>query len=340
MTIRTTRRTIRLSSIIFSCAMATALSTAAVTVYAQKPTGLPNGYPNRPIRIVVGFIAGGGVDIVMRVFAQQMSESWSNTVVVENRPGSSSAIAMGVVANAPADGYTILGGTNSAIYSMLLGTTPYDMLKVYDPVVKLTSQAYLLLVGSTLPVNSVKELIAYAKARPGQVSFASSGVGSPSHLGMELFKSTVGMPAVHVPYKGIPQALADMVSGQITMSFGLLISALPQVKSGRLKALAITSLHRSQLLPDVPTIAETAAPNFELTGEYGLYVPKGTPPAIVLALNKEGARIMQSPIMKERLASDGAEPAAPNSPTQYRESLAKTIKVLGDFIKTSGFKGE
>ncbi len=308
--------------------------------YAQKPLKLPGNYPDKAIRIVVGFAPGGGVDIVMRAFALQLSESWKSTVVVENRPGAGSAIAMNVVANATADGYTILGGTTSAVYNMLLGKVPYDMLKVYVPVVKMSSQAFLLLAGPTLPASSVKELIAYAKSKPGGLSYASSGIGTSSHLGMELFKSLTGMPAVHVPYKAIPQALPDMISGQISMAFGLLVSALPQVKNGRLKALAVATPNRSQLLPDLPTVSEAGISNFELTTEYGLFVPAGTPLSIILALNKESTRIMNTPEMKERLAADGAEAAPSNSPVEYKESLARSISVLTKFIKSSGFKAE
>ncbi len=330
----------KIYSISYSAIIIGALVFHTSLACAERPSNLPGGYPNKPIRIVVGFPPGGGVDIIMRVFAQQLGEEWANSVIVENRPGASSAIAMGVVANATPDGYTMLGGTTSVIYNMLLGTVPYDILKVYTPVVKLSSQAYLLLVSPSLPVNSVKELIAYAKSKSGGITYASSGVGSPSHLGMELFKSIVGVNAVHVPYKGVPQALPDMISGQITMAFGLVVSALPQVKNGRLKALAVAASRRSQLLPDVPTLAEAGVANFELTGDYGLYVPAGTPSAIVLALNKESTRIMNLPAMKERLAAEGSEAAPANSPAEYRDSLARTISVLGKFIKTSGFKAQ
>jgi tripartite-type tricarboxylate transporter receptor subunit TctC len=312
-----------------------ALLLVAPKIQAASPVP---GYPNKAVRIVVGYPAGGGIDILMRLLAQELAQAWASPFVVENRPGAAGAVALQFVSNAAPDGHTILADGLPIVYGTVWGSL--DVFKSFVPVVRVSTQNYLLLLSPSVPVSSVKELIAYAKARPDSLTYASSGVGSPSQVGMELLKWMAGMPAMHVPYKGVPQALTDMMSGQVSMTFGLLISSAPQVKAGKLKAIAVTAQRRSELFPDLPTMAEAGLPNFELTGEYALYVPAGTAAPVVSALNRETNNIIATPAVKERFAANGADPAPPNTPAEFQESLRRNIGLLREFSAKTGFKAE
>ncbi|MFM9972458.1 MAG: tripartite tricarboxylate transporter substrate binding protein [Burkholderiales bacterium] len=287
------------------------------SAHAQPFTGT---YPTRPIRIVLGIAPGGGTDIVSRAVGQKLTERWSKSVVVDNRPGASGAIAFDIVAQAAPDGHTLYIGTLSNVVSAtLLKLVTYDTRKAYAPVVQMTVQPYLLIVIPSLPVKTVKDFIAYARANPDKLNYASSGNGTVSHVGMELLKSQTGITIQHIPYKGVSVGLVDMIGGQIHSMLGSALTVSYHVKSGRLRALGVSSLKRSQAWADLPTIAESGVPGFEASNSHSVFAPAGTPATIVLALNTEINRIMRTTEMTAKLAADGAEPVAGNTPEEFRK---------------------
>ena len=319
---------------------ATSVLMAGWMTVAHGQRQAPSGYPNRPIRLLIGLPAGGAIDVFMRDFGQRLTERWGQSFIIDNRPGASGLIAMDAVAKAPPDGYTLLAGTNIVVTNMLLGKVPYDIRKVFAPIIRLTSQPYLLIANNQLPANSMSELIAVAKSKPGTLNYASSGVGAASHLGMELLKYMAGVDIVHVPYKGIPQGITDMLSGRIDMIFSITITAVPLIKSGKVKVLGVTTVQRSQLLPDVPTIAESGVSGFSLSTDYSLFAPAGTPADISDLINRASAQVMASPEMKKRLEADGSEAAPPNTPAEFRKTIDQDIVQLEKFIKASGYKAD
>jgi tripartite-type tricarboxylate transporter receptor subunit TctC len=296
-------------------------------------------YPTKPVRLIVGLAPGGALDLFMREIAQKLSARWGHGVIVENRAGASGLLAMDAVAKASPDGSTLLAGTNAVVTQMLLGKSPYDPRKAYAPIVRLSSQSYILIVNNSVPVNSVRELLVLGKSKPGAMSYASSGTGAASHLGWELIKFMSGTDMMHVPYKGLAQAMPDLLSGQVQMMFSIGILSNPFIKSGKVKALATTGRERSKSYPDLPTVAESV-PGFSITSDYSLYTTAGTPPEIVELINRAGAQIMETPEMKKRLEADGSEPASPNTPAEFRKSIEQDIVMLDKFIKASGFKAE
>ena len=312
----------------FSCGFAS-------LVEAQS---LPPGYPNKPIRLLVGNAPGGGIDITARVVAQKIGEKWGRSFVVDNRPGASGVIALDLTQQAAADGYTFLVTSGSLIASaMAQKKVPYDVRVAYAPVTQLTSLYYLLLINPALPVNSVKALIAYGKSKPGALNYGSSGVGGAGHLGGELLSSMTGIPMVHVPYKGGGPVLADLISGQIQLGFTSTISAVPHMRSGRLKGLAVTGAKRAQAFPDLPTIAEAGVPGFELTNWYGLFGPAGTPPAIVTVLHRDISQSLDSAEMQAVFTNDGAQAAPSVSPEAFRRVLAKEVDNWQRIVNLPGF---
>lgn len=315
------------------------LTCAAALAHGEP---LPKGradYPNKPIRILAGIPPGGGVDIVARAVAQKLSERWGQSVLVDNRTGAGGAIAMELAAQAGADGYTLLAGSVGTIASATpLKKVAFDTRKAYAPILQMNSQPYVLAIEPSLPVNSVRELIAYAKNKPGALNYASTGVGSTSHLGMEFFKSVAGVDIVHVPYRGLGPAMIDVISGQIQLLFGAAIIITPNVRSGKLRALAVGSLRRSRAYPELPTISESGLPGFEWGNSYALFAPAGTSPAIVRALNREVGEIVNLPDVQKKLAADGVEPAAPNSPREFTDLFAREVVKVEKFLRTSGIK--
>lgn len=292
-------------------------------------------YPVRPIRVIVPFPAGGNADILARIMAQKMSEAWKQNVVVDNRAGAAGIIGAEAVAKSAPDGYTLLMGTtgtqttNPAVYSKL----PYDSLRDFAPVSNFADSPFLLVAHPSLPVRTVKEVIALAKARPGQLHYASFGPGSSAHLVGEMLRSTTRIEIVHVAYKGGPPALADLIGGHIEMMFNLLPIVVPHVKSGRLRAIAVTASKRAPALPDVPTFAEAGIPDFEAGSWYGVLAPAGTPKEIIAKLSSEISRILSLADVRQRLAAEGAEPIG-NTPEQFaeqiRRDLARWAKIARD----------
>ncbi len=292
-------------------------------------------YPARPIRFVVAFPPGGTTDLLARTIGQRLGDTFNQQVIVDNRGGAGGNIGTDIVAKALPDGYTILMGSVGplAINGSLMGKLPFDPLRDFAPITLSDATPNVLVVHPSLAANSVKEFIALAKARPGRVIFASSGLGTPAHLAGELFNSMAGVKMVHVPYKGGVAALIDLMAGQVQLMFSTMPPALPHVKTGRLKALAVTSARRSPTMPELPTISEAALPGFEAITWHGVLVPAGTSKAIVSKLHGEIVKILRSPEVKERLAAQGAE-AVSNTPEQFaayiRSETVKWAKVVRD----------
>ena len=310
----------------------------SVSVHAQV-TQLTSNYPSKPVRLIVPNTPGGGIDITARLVAQKLAERFGRPFVVDNRAGAGGIIAMELVARANPDGYTLLVGTGTTMATATaLKKVDFDTRNAYVPVVEMISQPYLLTVAPAFPVATVKELIAYAKSRPGTINYASSGVGSGSHMGLELFKYTAGVDMVHVPYKGLAPAMIDVTGGQIQLLFGAAITLAPFVKSGRLKALAVGSARRSPSYPDLPTIAESGLPGFERSNSYSLFATAATPAAVVASVNREVGAIFKLPEVQDKLAAEGAEAAAPNSPAEFKAKYAAEVAVWEKFFKTTGIK--
>ena len=301
---------------------------------AQAPA-----YPTKPIRLVVPFPAGGATDILAREVAKHLTDAWGQSVVVDNRPGAGGNIGSELVAKAAPDGYTLEMGTvgTHAINASLYSKMPYDHVRDFVPVILVAGVPNVLEVNPALPVNSVQELIAYAKANPGKLNFASSGSGTSIHLSGELFKVMAGVQMTHVPYKGSAPALQDLLGGQVQLMFDNLPPSLPQIKAGKLRALAVTSAGRAPALPDTPTVAEAGLPGFEASSWFGVLAPAGTPPEIVNKLNAEIAKWLASPGAKEKLANVGANIAGGTPEDFARHIQAETAK-WAKVVKESGAK--
>ena len=315
---------------------------AAIALVALAAgTALAQAYPTRPLRIVVPFAAGAGVlDIMARLVGQHLGASLGQQVVIENRPGAGGNVGAEVVAKAEPDGYTLLMGNTALVVSpYLYARLPFDPLKDFVPVTLVNSAPLLLVVNPQVPVQSVAELIAYAKARPGQLNYGSGGIGSTPYLSTELLKSMTGIDVVHVPYKGGAPALADLVAGQLTFMIENVPGTMPFVKSGKLRALAITSAERSPLAPDVPTMAEAGVPGYEMVGWNGIFVAKGTPSEIVAKLSAELTKVLRLPDVKEQMAALGAVPGG-DSPQAFGAFVNAESMRWGKIIKEKGIKPE
>ena len=314
------------------------LSCVAVTASAQQRTTDSSTYPNRPVRVVVGVSPGGGLDSITRLVAQKVGERMGQTFVVDNRPGAASTIAMKIVADAPADGYTLMSGTKTAILNDVLGKVPFDMAKAYTPVAHMTTQIYVLVVNPAMPVKSINELLAYAKSKPGALNYGSAGTGSIQHVGMELFKSMAAVKMEHVPYKGGGTAIIDLLSGQIQLMPSVTTTVAPHLKTGKLRAIAVTSKQRIEIYPELPTVSESGVPGFELTNIYALYAPARTPDRIVVQLNREVGRAMNMPEMKKILDADGVQVPPQSNPEEFKDTVVKELRLWKKFIMHSKLK--
>jgi tripartite-type tricarboxylate transporter receptor subunit TctC len=290
--------------------------------------------------MLVGFPPGGSADILARAVAHKMTEAWNQQVVVDNRPGAAGTIAAAAVAKSPPDGYTILMAAlaSQSIAPSLFKSLPYDSERDFSAVSNVAELALVLVVNPSLPVKSVKDLIALAKARPGQLNYGSGGTGSSQHLATELFSMQAGVKMVHVPYKGSPLALADLIAGQTVLSIDNPTTVLPQVKAGKLRALAVSSSRRWPAVPELPTIAEAAGlPGFEVIGWFGVVAPAGTPIDIVAKLNGEIGRILKLPDVKQRLSEQGAE-AAPSTPQQFAALIRSDMQKYAKVVQATGMQ--
>jgi len=311
-----------------------ALAAAIAPAAAQQ-------YPTRPVRFVLGFPPGGGSDTIARLLSTRLSENLGRPVVVDNRPGAGGNVAGEIVAKSPPDGYTLLMGNNAilATNASLYRNMAFDPVKDLAPVALLASQPNILVVHPSLPVKSVKEFIALARSRPGQLNYASSGSGLAAHLAGELFKTMTRTDMVHVPYKGGGPAVVDTLSGQCQLMFATAVSVQPYLKSGRLRPLAVTTAVRSRNFPDLPTVAEAGVPGFEASTWHGVVVPAGTPQAIIGRLNGEFNKVLQVPDVRERLATQGAD-AIGGTPQQFADYIGAEIPKWAKIIKESGAKVE
>src|SRR5881227_369126 len=317
----------------FARAFFTALAIVAAPVAIGQAA-----YPTKPVRIVVPFPAGGTTDIIARATAQKLSEAWGQQVIVDNRPGAAGNIGAELVAKAAPNGYTLLMGTvgTHAINASLYAKMPYDHVKDFAPVILVAGVPNVLVVNPQVPVNSVPELIAYAKANPGKLNFASSGSGTSIHLSGELFKAMTGVQMTHVPYKGSAPALTDLIGGQVQLMFDNLPSSLAFIKAGKLRALAVTSASRAPALPDVPTVADTV-PGFEASSWFGVLAPAGTPPEIIARINGEVTKWLATPEAKEKLTAQGANVAG-GTPQDFAKHIQAETAKWAKVVKESGAK--
>jgi tripartite-type tricarboxylate transporter receptor subunit TctC len=297
-----------------------ALALLAVTTLAQ-------GYPNRPIRVVVPYPPGGGTDVLARLVGKFMSEGFGQPIVVENRAGANAKIGMEAVAKSQPDGYTLM--------AIAAGPLTDENMKSFAPIALMAAPSYLLVVHPAVKANSVKELIALANSRPGKIAYGSTGGGAASHLATELFRVMAGIELLHVPYKGVGQAVGDLLGGQVQMMIAPAQAVVPQVKSGRLRALAVSGARRLSTLPELPTIAEAGVPGYESVGWFGLMVPAGTAADVVARLNREVNRILMLPDVRERLLELGADPAS-TTPAQFGDFIRRENAKWAKFVQEQG----
>ena len=316
-------------------------ASAAALAMLGSSTVFAQAYPSRPIRVIVPASAGAGVlDIMARLVGQRLSVALSQQVVIENRAGAGGNLGAEVAAKAPPDGYTLLISNTSLVVSpYLYARLSYDPLTDFLPITMVNSAPLLLVVHPSLAAKSVAELIAHARAHPGQLNYGSGGVGSTPYLAAELFKSLAGIDVVHVPYKGGAPALADLVAGQLSFMIENVPGTMPFVKDGRLRALAITSAQRSPLAPELPTMAEAGVPGYEMIGWNGLFAANGTPPEIMARLNTELTRILRAPEVKEQMAALGAEPGG-DTPAEFGAFVKAESVRWGRIIQEKGIRPE
>lgn len=311
----------------------------AVAGFVIGNAATAEGYPERTVRLVVPQSAGGGADILARTVAAKLSEAWGKQVIVENRPGAAGIIGTQGVAQAEPDGYTLLMGAISthAINRALYKDLSYDPVKDFEAITMVASAPLLVVVHPSVEANSVQELIALAKSKPGKLNFSSAGNGNSTHLAGELFKSMSGVEIVHVPYKGATPAEVGLMGGQVSLMFSSILSAMPHSKAGKMKALAVTSTKRSSVMPELPTVNETGLPGYDVNPWYGLFAPAGTPKDIVDKISREVVRTVQMPDVKKRFASLGAD-AAGNTPEQFASFIDAEIAKWDKVVKESGTK--
>ena len=316
---------------------ATTVLGAFAALSATEPTWAQT-YPAKPIRIVVPFPAGGTSDILSRAIGQKLAEEWKQQVIVDNRPGASANNGAEMVAKAAPDGYTLLlASTIHTINPSLYPKLSYDPVRDFSAITLIAATSQVLAVHNSVPVKTVREFVAYAKKRPGQLNYSSAGNGSQPHLTAELFKSMTGVDLVHVPYKGAPPAMTDLLAGHVALTFATAPSAVPHVKAGRIRALAVSTAQRIGALPAVPTIAEAGVPGFESSGSNGLVGPAGVPPAIVERLNAAVTRIVKEPAMSRYLSEQGADPVT-MTPAEYAAYIKSEVAKWSQVVKTSGAK--
>ena len=311
------------------------LSLILLFTTAFLPRAFAQTYPSKPIRLLVGFAPGGAADILGRLTAQALGEAMGEQIIVDNRPGAGSLVATEIAARANADGYTLLfTSPPHAINVTLYRNAKYDPVKDFEPVIQVVSTALILTVNAASPFKSVRDALAYAKASPGKLTYGSGGSGATGHLAMELLKSITGVNIVHVPYKGTGPVITDLIGGQIQMTIGSAAPTLPQIKAGKLRALAVTSRTRSIVLPDIPTVAESGVPTYEVTQWFGILAPRGTPSGIVSQLNKSMQQALQRKEVRERFLASSAEPVGGTSAalgqviTQEVATWSKLVRAL------------
>jgi tripartite-type tricarboxylate transporter receptor subunit TctC len=300
-------------------------------------TAAAQTWPTKPVKLVVPFPPGGPLDTIGRAIAQKLTEAWGQSVIVENKPGAGGNIGADFVAKSAPDGYTVVMGALSthAVNPSLYAKMPYDAQKDFAPITLVAITPNVLVVNPSLPVHSVKDLIAYAKAHPGKLSFGSGSIGSAGHLAGELFKVDTGVDMVHVPYKGAAPAMQALLAGDTQLMFDNLASSMAQVKAGKLRALAVTTAQRSSFAPDLPTMSEAGVPGFDISTWFGLLAPAGTPPFIIEKWNLRVKEILSEPEMRNRLAAQGAQ-ASPDTPEEFAKFIASELAKYARVVKASG----
>ena len=298
------------------------------------------GYPAKPVRVYVGFAPGGATDIVARLFAQKLSESLGRSFVVENRPGGGGTSATLQVLKSPADGYSILAISGTyTITPAITKTLPFDSIKDVAPISLVNQSPFLVVVHPALPVKTMRDLVALAKAQPGKLDYGSAGQGSNVHLSVELMNSMAGIKMTHVPYKATGQALIDLMAGQVQLTIANILSGLPYARSGRMRGLAVTGARRVKAAPDIPTVSESGVPGYEVSSWNGWLAHAATPPEIIAKLNAELVKAAKSPDIGERMAGDGGEPLG-TTPDQFRQHLAEDIARWRKVVQLAGIKVE
>jgi tripartite-type tricarboxylate transporter receptor subunit TctC len=315
------------SSLVLLCGM---LATAAMPAAAQQ-------YPVRPVRVVVPLTPGGGVDILARIVADHYSQVLGQRFIVDNRPGAGGSIGVETVAKAAPDGHTLLVSSSSMVTNAAIQSVRYDPIRDFQPVTKLTSNAYILLTSTSLPVSSVKELVALARSKPGNVTYASSGTGGVLHLGAELLCALAGVQMNHVPYKGIADAYPAVISGQVNWVLGNPISALPLIRAGRVKGIAVSGAARMKVLPDLPTIAESGVPGYSVDAWFGLFAPARVPPRIVEKLYVEASRAVRAPELERRMQAEATDVVG-NPPQEFAAQVKAEYEKWRSLVAKAGLK--
>jgi tripartite-type tricarboxylate transporter receptor subunit TctC len=314
--------------------------TAVLLLAAGAQAQAQQDYPVKPIRIVVPSSPGGGTDILARQIAQKLTERWGQQVIVDNRPGAGQMIGIELVAKAAPDGYTLaLTASPLALNTVLYKKVPYDPVRDFAPISQVAAMVMVVVTHPSLPARSIRELIALAKARPGELVYGSSGIGTGPHLAMELFLSMAGVKMGHVPYKGTNPGMIDTMAGQVQVLMSTLLPPLPHIRTGRLRPLGVTGSKRVVSLPDVPTIAEAGVPGYEVIQWYGIVAPANTPRDVIAKLHGEIANILKSPEVREKLAADGAEPVG-STPEQFAAFIREEIAKWGKVVKSAGIRIE
>jgi tripartite-type tricarboxylate transporter receptor subunit TctC len=308
---------------------------AAIAAAIVVTSAVAQNYPLKPIELVVPFVAGGTTDNIARLMAQRFTESWSQTVIVNNRPGAGSAIGTAAVAKAAPDGHTLLVTTFAFAAAPALQKVPFDPIKDFAPVTEIASLPMMLVVHPALPAKNIKELIALAKSNAGGLDYASSGPGTSTHLAAEMFNTMAGVRLVHVPYKGNAEVYNALLGGHIKVHFSLVPSGIAHVRAGKLRVLAVTSEKRLPYLPDVPTVAEVGFPGYEISSWQGVLAPGGTRPEIVAKINGELVELLKTPAMRERMAREGADPVG-STPQQFAQRVASEVDKWAKVAKAAG----
>ena len=311
-----------------------------VALAFAAPNAPAQTYPSKPITIVIGYTPGAVSDLAARTLSDGLNQAWGQPVIVDNRPGSGSNIAAGYVARAPADGYTLMVGTDATLTSnvFLYKHTPFDPVKDFAPIINAGANIICLAVNAELPIKTVTDLIAYAKKNPGRLSYGTSGVGSPHHLSGELLRQKAGIEITHIPYKGGGAAVNDLLGGHIGMAFLSLSAALPHMNTGKIRIVAVVEKARYAALPEIPTVGETVS-GFEMSSWVGVFAPAGTPPDIIAKLNDAMAKVLKTDSVKARLANLGLVVQA-GTPAELAETVQDGLKVRGELVKAAGIQPE
>jgi len=314
------------------------LVSAGLVVAAAAISAAPvsaQGYPTKPIELVVPFVAGGTTDKIARLMAQRFTESWSQTVIVNNRPGAGSAIGTSAVAKSAPDGHTLLVTTFAFAANPALAKVPFDPIRDFAPITELASLPMMLLVHPSVPAKDLAEFIALAKSSPAGLDYASSGPGTSTHLAAEMFNTMAGVRLVHVPYKGNAEVFNALLGGHIKVHFSLVPSGIAHVRAGTLRALAVTTEQRLPYLPDVPTVAESGFPAYEISSWQGVFAPAATRPDVVAKINSELLALLKTPAMRERMAREGADPVG-STPQQFSQRVASEVEKWSKVAKAAG----